>query len=125
MTHSLVAVVLMFHSLSPCDLPDDIEVDVRVVDLAPGQVVVEGDAVVEVWQWQIHVCVVGRIHGDATDAGSTRKQEVPAWYWRQEDQDADGWKWEKFNLLHIKCGLFKVCNISNNNCNIKYIVQVV
>ena len=90
----------MFYSLCYCNLPDDIKVDVSVVDLAPSQVVVECDAVVEVRQWQIHVCVVGRIHGDATDAVPTRKQEVPAWYWRQEDQDEDGWKGENYKC-HI------------------------
>ena len=80
----------MFHSLRYSTLPDDIEVDVCVVDLALCQVVVQGDAVVEVRQWQIHVCVVGCIHGDTPDAAPTRKQEIPAGHWRQEDQDEDG-----------------------------------
>ena len=81
------------------DIPDDIEVDVGVVDLVPSHVVVKGNAVVQTRQGQIDICIVRSIHGDATDAPPTRKQQIPARDWRVEDMGEDGRKGERKKLV--------------------------
>ena len=66
----------------PCvgNIPDEICLYVCVVDPIPGIVIVNGNHIVEIRQWQKHIGPVWQVEGNTSNTATTRKQNVLIWH---------------------------------------------